>query len=142
MQDDGLTIIQHNFEQIWANGNLDLLDLSVDLEIVRHNPPFSDIHGLPAYKEYIKGIRSAMSNIEIKIEDVILTKDLSSARVTMTFTHTGMMYGLQIPATGRQVTLKMGVYSRWRGGKIVEEWAYIDYLGFLQQVGVIPTATS
>lgn len=141
MLEDGLEIIQNNFEEIWVHGNLDLFDLSLDPEIVRHNPPFPDVHGLPAYKEYIKGARSAMSNIEINFEDVILSKNLSSARVTMTFTHTGMMPGLQIPATGRQVTLRMGVFSRWKGGKIVEEWAYIDYLGFLQQVGVIPTST-
>lgn len=142
MQADGVAIIQHNFEEIWVKGNLDLFDLSVDPEIVRHNPPFPDIHGLPAYKEYIKGVRSAMSNIEIKIEDVIFGQDLSSARVTMNFYHTGLMAGLHIPATGRHVKLVMGIFNQRKGGKIVEEWAYIDYLGLLQQVGVIPTAIS
>ena len=141
MHEDRLAIIQNNFEEIWVNGNVDLFDLSIDPDIVRHNPPFPDIHGLAAYKQYIKGIRSAMSNVEFKIEDIIFMQDLSSARVTMTFTHTGMMHGLQIPATGRRVTLQMGAFSCWEGGKIIEEWAYIDYLGFLQQVGVIPTAT-
>ena len=26
----------------------------------------------------------------------------------------------------------------WKDGKIVEEWVYNDYLGLLQQFGVIP----
>lgn len=141
MLDDETAIIQRNYEEIWVNGNLDLLDLSLDPEIVRHNPPLPDIYGLPAYKEYVTGVRSAMSNIGIKIEDVMLTEDLSSARVTMTFTHTGLIPGLQIPATGRQVRLGMGVFSRWKGNQLVEEWVYMDHLGMLQQLGVFPMAT-
>lgn len=141
MMEDGIAIIQHNFEEIWVKGNLDLFDLSVDSDVVRHNPPFPDIHGLAAYKEYVRGARSAMSNIRIKIEDVIFAENHSSARVAMTFYHTGLLYGLQIPATGRQVALAMGIFSRWKGEKIIEEWAYIDYLGLLQQVGVIPMST-
>ena len=27
---------------------------------------------------------------------------------------------------------------RWDNGKIIEEWEYGDYLGILQQLGVVP----
>ncbi len=142
MQEERTAIIQRNFEAIWVEGNLDLFDLFLAPDIVRHHPPFPDLHGLQAYKENVKGLRDSMSNIQITMEDVIFMGDRSSARVSMTFTHTGQTPGLQIPATGRQVTLVMGVFSRWKDERIVEEWVYIDYLGFLQQLGVIPTMAS
>jgi predicted ester cyclase len=142
MSEKGIALIQRNYEEIWSKGNLDLFDLSIDQEIVRHHPPFPDVYGLQAYKEYIQDIRGAMSDISFTMEDVIFMEDRSSARVRMSFIHTGQTPGLQVPATGRQVTLVMGIFSRWKGDKIVEEWAYIDYLGFLQQLGVLPPMDS
>ena len=42
------------------------------------------------------------------------------------------------PITGKQVTA-VGIHiHRIRDGKIVETWAMPRYLGFLQQLGVIP----
>jgi len=138
MLEDGTPLIQRAYEEIWVDGNIDLFDSFLDLDIVRHNPPFPDIVGLTAYKAYVREVRGAMVNIAITMEDVMLEGELGSARVTLTFTHVAEMRGLQIPATGRQVTLAMGIFSRWQGERIVEEWAYIDYLGLLQQLGVLP----
>ncbi len=137
-----LAMLQRTFDDIWGKGNIDLFDLGIDPDIVRHNPPFPDIHSLHAYKEYIKAVRSSMSNVQIRIEDVIFQGDLSSARISLTFTHTGMMQVLQIPPTGRRVTMVMGVFARWKEDKIVEEWMYADYLGVLQQLGVLPSQAS
>lgn len=43
-----------------------------------------------------------------------------------------------IPPTGKEVTLKGCIVVHVRDGKIVEEFEYSDYLGFLQQLGVVP----
>jgi len=141
MLEDRLPLIQRAYEEIWVDGNVDLFDSFLDRKIVRHNPPLPDIHGLPSFKQYVRETRGAMANIGITIEDVTIADELSSARITLTFTHVAQMQNLQIPATGRQVRLAMGVFSRWRGSRIVEEWAYIDYLGLLQQLGVMPTTS-
>lgn len=57
-------------------------------------------------------------------------------RTTERGTHQEAFLG--IPPTGQQVTLKAIVIYRIADGKIVERWAQVDTLGFLQQLGVIP----
>jgi predicted ester cyclase len=43
-----------------------------------------------------------------------------------------------LPATGRDVTIAGLVISRFRGGKVVEEWEASDVFGLMQQIGAIP----
>jgi len=138
MEEKEITVIQRYYEEVWTKGNLDVLDLSIGPNIVRHNPPFPDVCGIQEYKAYYERIRQALSNIHVQFDDVLILGDLSSARARMTCVHTGLLQGLQIPATGRKVTLEMGIFSHWAGGIIIEEWVYIDYLGLLQQLGVLP----
>jgi hypothetical protein len=49
-----------------------------------------------------------------------------------------MSPALPIPPTGKEVTLVGCVVVQIVDGKIVEEFEYSDYLGFLQQLGVVP----
>ena len=51
-------------------------------------------------------------------------------------THTGELNG--IPATGKKVKATGATIARIVDGKIVEERDYVDDLGLLQQLGVIP----
>jgi predicted ester cyclase len=55
----------------------------------------------------------------------------------MTATHAGEFMG--IPATGRRVTLAGIDISRIEDGRIAEHWIQCDMLGFLEQLGAIPT---
>ena len=43
-----------------------------------------------------------------------------------------------IPPTGKQVTTSATVVSRFAGGQWAEDWANIDTLGMLQQIGASP----
>jgi predicted ester cyclase len=58
-------------------------------------------------------------------------------RWSFTGTHHGEFMGLA-PA-GKQVTTSGIVISRIVEGKIVEEWEEWDTLGFLQQLGAVPS---
>ena len=59
-------------------------------------------------------------------------------RYTWKAKHTGQSPTLPIPPTGKEVTLVGCVVVHIADGKIVEEFEYSDYLGFLQQLGVVP----
>jgi hypothetical protein len=45
---------------------------------------------------------------------------------------------LPIPPTGKEVVLQGCIVVHGKDGKVVEEWEHSDYLGFLQQLGVVP----
>jgi len=42
----------------------------------------------------------------------------------------------RIPATGKKIEMGYMAMLRIAGGKIVEEWIYMDMAGFMQQLGV------
>ena len=58
------------------------------------------------------------------------------ARFTLSGLHSGRFQG--VPATGRRVTFPAVDIYRFENGRIVEGWALMDFLGFLQQAGAAP----
>ena len=119
-------------------GNLDALDEVYAADYVWHRPPFPDTSGIEAVKESIEGMRSAYSDIQIVYEKMIGEDSHIAYRYTWQGKHTGQSPTLPIPPTGKEVTLVGCVVVRIVDGKIVEEFEHSDYLGFLQQLGVIP----
>jgi predicted ester cyclase len=64
--------------------------------------------------------------------------DRIAYRYTWRAKHTGQSPTLPIPPTGKEVWMEKCVVAHINDGKIVEEFEYADYLGFLQQLGVVP----
>ena len=42
-----------------------------------------------------------------------------------------------IPATGKPVNVHGMILSRFKAGKIIEEWEVLDQLALFQQIGII-----
>jgi len=55
----------------------------------------------------------------------------------MTGTHQGTLMG--IAPTGSRCTVEGISVSRFRAGRLVEEWAQWDALGLLRQIGAAPS---
>ena len=73
-----------------------------------------------------------------QIEEIFSTDDRVVVRWTGTGTHVGDMNG--IPPTGKKISVDAITIHRMAGGKIAETWEVWDTLGFLQQLGVVPTS--
>ena len=125
-------------EAAWLEGNLDALDEVYAADYVWHRPPFPDATGLQAVKESIAGMRSAYSGIQIGYTEMIGEGNTIAYRYIWQAKHTGQSPTLSIPPTGKEVTLQGCIVVYIADGKIVEEFEYSDYLGFLQQLGVVP----
>ncbi len=74
------------------------------------------------------------------MEALIAEGDLVSERFTARGTHRGEIMG--VPPTGREVVLAGINIFRVQDGKLVERWGRTDDLGFLQQLGMVPTPSS
>ena len=71
------------------------------------------------------------------IEDIIAEGDKVVVRMTGLGTHKGEYGG--VAPTDKQAKLpNIGIF-RIAGGKIVEDWPQRDNLGFLRQLGILPT---
>lgn len=82
------------------------------------------------------GYTTAFSDLQFTIEDVIAEGDRVMNRWTARGTHTGSL--MNIPPTGKFVTITGISIDRLVNGKIVEGWTEFDMLGMLQQLGVLP----
>jgi predicted ester cyclase len=105
--------------------------------IVFHPGIGEDIHGIKDFKQFLSKLFDAFPDIHATIDDIIVEGDKAVVRYTMTGTHTGELMG--IPPTNKKATWSAIEIDRIAGGKFVEAWERFDTLGFMQQLGVIPT---
>jgi len=121
-------------EEAWNKGNLDVLDEHYSQDYVYHHTPYPDIKGLDAYKKYIMDNRTNYPDIKLAIKDLVVEGNKVFMRGTYRGTQKGTSPTLGI-STGKQVDFEWCSISHKADGKIVEDWGYIDWLGFMQQLG-------
>jgi len=117
-------------------------DLAAYLEIYDTNVA---LHGfapdLPPGREgarlFYAGLWAGFARPRLIIQDVIGDGDRLACRFQMEATHTGAFMG--IPPTGKSIQISGMTILRFEGGRCVERWNQADMLGWLQQLGAIPT---
>jgi predicted ester cyclase len=124
-------------QEVWVKGNLDALDEIYRSDCVLHSPPLPDVGGLEAMKEHIAGICSAYSDAQITYFEMIGEGDRIVYRYAWRARHTGQSQTLPIPPSGKEVGMEKCIVVHIVDDRIVEEFEYADYLGFLQQLGVV-----
>ena len=130
--------IQWAIEEAWYKGNVDAFDEVYAADYVWHRPPFPDVSGVVALKQSTADTRLAYSDLQVTFAEWIAEGDAIAYRATLRMKHTGVSPTLPIPPTGKEVTLQSCIVAHVKDGKIIEEYEYSDYLGFLQQLGVVP----
>jgi predicted ester cyclase len=81
-------------------------------------------------------MRSALPDIHIAVDDVVVDRDRAAASFSVEGSHT--REGIGIPPTGRRVRVHGIVIIRAAGGQIAEAWKSWHQLGLLQQLGAVP----
>ena len=125
-------------EEAWCKGNVDALNEVYARDYVYHRPPLADLQGLEEVKQKFLGTRDAYSDIEAEYDEMIAEGNSIAYRWTWKARHTGQSPTLPIPPTGKAVTLIGCTVVHIEDGKVIEEFEYADYLGILQQLGVVP----
>jgi steroid delta-isomerase-like uncharacterized protein len=91
---------------------------------------------LGGFKEMLRGLLGAFSDLRFTIEDQIVAGDKVATRWTAEGTNSGP-FG-PVPATGRRVRISGLILDRVVDGKVVERWEQWDQMGMLQQLGLAP----
>jgi predicted ester cyclase len=111
-------------EENWAN------------DVVMHSW-VGERRGLKDGKQLVSGLYDAFPDMHLTLDDAIAEGDKLVIRYTVTGTHEGTFMG--IPPTNKKGTVWALEIDRIINGKLVEYWARLDTLDFMQQLGVIPT---
>ncbi len=93
--------------------------------------------GPRAFVITIEELRAAFPDLRYTIEDIVAEGDRVVARWTWSGTHEGNFRAFG--ATHARVTNKGTVIHRMREGKVAQTWVETDRLGFLEQVGAVPS---
>ena len=127
-------------EEFFVKGNINIFDESevFDKDLVFHIYPFPEMKGVKAFKKFCMVARQLLTDIRWDWEEVILDGNTAVQRFTMRGKHTGTAPVFQVPPTGKEVFIEGCAFYRVKNGKIVEFTEYSNYLGFYQQLGVIP----
>jgi len=130
--EENKALLRRLFEEVWNQGNLATLHEVLAADFLYH----PDLRGLEAYKQAIKLNLTAFPDLHFTIEDMLAEGDRVVTRWTLRGTHQGPFQ--DIPPTGKPVTVTGISIFRVANGKGVEVWTDADYLGMLQQLGVVP----
>lgn len=137
--DQNKAMLRRVFEEGMNAQRLDVFDEIIAPGFVSHNFPGTST-GPEGFKQIVTMFVSAFPDLDITIEEVVAEGDMVASRGTARGTHQGEFNG--IPATGNSVT--MGFIDLWRvsEGKFIENWAQLDMLSMMQQLGVVPAPES
>ncbi len=125
------------WEDAFNRGNVDALDEILAPGYIRHKPPFPDISGLEAEKQFVRNSRASYPDVHLTVEKMVVDGDMTASLWTFEGTQQGTS-----PTTGasprhKHIKFQGCEMSRLEGDKIVETWEIGDYLGLLQQLDVV-----
>ena len=122
-------------EEGFNKGNLDALDEICTPGFIEHQdgimPPTVD--GL---KGAIASLRAPFPDLNLTIEEIIVSGDKTWARITGRGTHQGPFLGR--PPTGKTFAITVIDICRFENNKIAEHWGVADRLSQLAQIGLLP----
>jgi steroid delta-isomerase-like uncharacterized protein len=133
--EENIKMYTNVWDEILNKGNIDMIDTHFASNYVNKTVT-STVNGQAEAKEFFGAFLTGFSDINFVVDEVFGVDDRIVKRWTFNGKHTGEFSG--IPATGNKITLTGVSLARIVDGKIVEELDYMDDLGFLQQLGVIP----
>ena len=131
-------LLRHQYEEVWANANLDVLEETCSHDLVLYGLPTTDRSAdIQAFREFVESCCAAFSDLSNDIEDVVADDDRVVVRSRLCGTHDGNRF-LDAEPTGCDVEVGLTTTFRLERGEVAEAWMCFDTMGLLQQVGAIP----
>ena len=129
-----MTFMERWFEEVWNKGRESAIDEMAEPNAIAHGlgEDGGDVVGLENFKLFFRRFQAALSDIHVKVEDVVTEGDRTVARVKVTAKHTGESLG--IPAKGNKVEFSGVSIARLKDGRIAEAWNHFDFPTMYKQM--------
>lgn len=138
MSEENKALIERWFEEVWNQGNSKTIDELLAQDGVIHglvDASGQPVRGLEGFHEFHNQFRSAFSDLNISVHDVVAEGDRVVARCSVRGQHTGESLGFA--ATNAPIQFEGIAIVRIKDGKIVEAWNQFDFLEMNKQLGVL-----
>jgi steroid delta-isomerase-like uncharacterized protein len=132
MSEENKAKMRQFYEEVVQKGNLAVLDELVAPNFVDHNPAPGQAAGAAGVRQYFTAMRAAVTDIRVDIEQILAEGDKVVGHIAVRGTHTGDLMGM--PASGREVVMRVSDIVRIENGKAVERWGVEDMSGFMSPV--------
>ena len=119
-----------------SSGDIESFGAFMAPDLVDRDPLPGQPAGLAGFKAGMLGFRAAFPDLQAHAEDVIAEGDRVVARIVVTGTNSGPLFGQ--PPTGKAVSLNAIDIWRVADGRLAEVWHIEDMLGLLTQLGMAP----
>ena len=137
MSAEAKAIVRRLYDEVWSKRRLEIAN-----QLISPSHALSDSHmggsavGPEAYKRAVTQFIAAFPDLRFSVEDVISEKDKVVVSWTISGTHKREFRG--IPATNKKVSFDGITINYVSGGKIIDSNVSVDYLGLMEQLGVVP----
>jgi steroid delta-isomerase-like uncharacterized protein len=127
-------VVRRFIDEVFVKGNADAVDKLITPDFTPHSWGKMP-SGAEPLKEAIKRVHAGLSDVGMKIEDVIAEDDKVAVRLTARGRHVGEFMGM--PASGKEYTISEIHIFHLRDGKISAHWRDADMLGMMRQLGAV-----
>ncbi len=134
VEEQNKEIVRRTHDEVWSNGNMEVIDELYGNDYVAHWTSGPDTHGLDELREVIMEARTAFPDLKEEIEQIVAEGDLVVTRFSTGGTFKGNIMG--ISPSDKKVTRQEIAIHRIVNGKIVEQWTVADSLVLMQQLGM------
>ncbi len=111
-------------EALFDRNDLDAADTFFAPDFVAHGTRGDFAAGPDGVRRFLRALRRGFPDLEVEVEILLAGKDRVAWQRTLRGVQRGAYAGF--PATGRRVVWRDLVVSRFRGGRIVEDWSISD----------------
>ena len=136
--EENKALMRRIYEEVFNQKNLVAIDDFIAPNFVNHSAAQLGMTGgdLEHVKQFVSMVMQVFPDLHYTVEDLVAEGDKVVARLTISGTQQGAFMG--IPPTNKHATISDIEIFRITGGKAVETWVQVDFLGLLQQLGAIP----
>lgn len=129
-------IVEKHFVTVWDDHDPDSMEEVCTDDFVMHDP-MGD-RGLDGSKEMVREVLDGTPDLEFTVDDLFAAGDRATIRYTLEGTNESPSYLTDEPTGNHWKSSGISIY-RFEGDKIAEQWDAFDYLGTMQQLGLIPS---
>jgi steroid delta-isomerase-like uncharacterized protein len=134
--DQARQLVTRYFEEVWNQGQLDVLDQIMAPDYVNHSPSTPNPRPGPEdLKPIVRGMREGIPDLQYEILDTVIAPEKAAVYLRVTGTHTGTLFG--IPPTGRRIDVRQMQIEWFKDGRIWQHWRITDELALMRQLGVV-----
>jgi steroid delta-isomerase-like uncharacterized protein len=120
-------LVRSFYERIWNAGDLDAVEELLASDLSFRGSLGAELHGRGAFLDYVRSVRSALSDYRCEIVECVTEEDRAFARMRFSGRHTAPFRGFA--PTGRDVSWAGAALFCFADGVIADAWVLGDLAG-------------